>query len=297
MLKRNLMNLVFFCMVTLCNCMDLFLTTSLFEVIRSLPIALSHWARVFRGISSPSFSRPPLIRELGNRDDRFMDSLDNSGNGRSRVVVGRSAKRRQMTQECIASPAAKSYIPIGQHTHAHTHTHTHTRARTKRYFSQCITVHLFWSPWPVKLANQIRNRPSRRRWLEQLRKGSNLFAAGCIAGTVKSLPQHPATHIPLNTTALNISRRGRKCLVLYDYRVKSYRDLQWHYGGNICVRRAYLVVIFSVFLLKKCSLVVLIMNVTCKSLRYVSTMTCCSCTGEYFNIMWYLPWVYFIFNC
>lgn len=188
---------------------DFYISVQSYSIWLLGPVGYQFFA-VFRHLLFP---RSPLIRELGKRDDRFMDSLDSGGNGGSRVVVGGSAKRRQ-TQECIASPAAIPHIPIERYVYdTNTNTHTHIRG----YFSQCITVHLFCSPWPTKLANQIRSRPSRRRRLEQPRKGSNLFAAGRIAGTVKSSPRRPATHIPLNTTALNISRGGRKRLTLYDY--------------------------------------------------------------------------------
>jgi hypothetical protein len=90
---------------------------------------------IFRRLS---FSPLPLIRELGNRDDRFMDSLDNGGSGGSRVEVGGSAKQRQ-TRERASSPATVAYL------------HRAMRdIHTEEYSSQCIAVHLFHSPWPVR---------------------------------------------------------------------------------------------------------------------------------------------------
>lgn len=226
MLKRNLLNL-FLLHVYGSSAQNALIYSwrflSPFEVIRSLPIALSHWVRVFRSISSPSFS-------LSAADSRARQARRQiygfSWQWRKRRVAGGSWRICQAAADTRVHrlSGSKTAYPLRTmhdiytcivcthsvyiyiYTYAHTHTHT------ERYFSRCITVHLFRSPWPTKLANQIRSRPSRRRRLEQPRKGSNLFAAGRIAGTVKSLPRHPATHIPLNTTTLNISPGGRKRL-------------------------------------------------------------------------------------
>jgi len=55
-------------MATYANYTDLFLTIFIFEVIRSLPIARPRWVRVFRGISSPSFS--PFVPDSRARQAR-----------------------------------------------------------------------------------------------------------------------------------------------------------------------------------------------------------------------------------
>lgn len=157
----------------------------------------------------------------------------------------------------------------------------------KRYFSQCITVHLFCSPWPTKLANQIRSRPSRSRRLEQPRKGSNLFAAGHIVSKkLAPAPRnaHPVKydgikHFPRRKEALSAIRLSRVTGVCDDITaiISAFEGRMHRVSGGDIQR----------FLAVEKKMLVSHINYEChmqiSSLR--STMTCCSCNEEYFSIM------------
>lgn len=119
----------------------------------------------FLALYPVTFLLPPsLIRESSERDDRFMDSLDNGGSGGSRVEVGGSAKRRH--GECNVSLLRHNYVPPSS---GYTHTHARARAR-KDILRGCHRGASF--PRSAKLANQI------GCWsLEQpLERPPNLFA-------------------------------------------------------------------------------------------------------------------------
>lgn len=179
------------------NCTDLFLTVFTHITARSYPIVsdrtvpldFSRYFVTFLLLLFSSFAT--LIRELGRRDDRFMDSSDNGGSGGSRVEDGESGKRRSADKNIFtaAYPSSSEIRDI------------HIR---KIFFARYAS---FPHSLPAvaagaKLANQIRSRPPVvRNVVVQRPRKVRIYSrpSVCLVSAVKSSPRTP--RIPLNTTA------------------------------------------------------------------------------------------------